>query len=83
MSCNTSSGCPDATTRGTVWYLFRLPTQDSEIVTGDEISSAKADVDQQGQPIVSLSYKNGGDEDFTNITRQIAQAGAAWPSATC
>ncbi|MGH3138800.1 MAG: protein translocase subunit SecD, partial [Gaiellales bacterium] len=77
VSCDTSSGCPDATTRGTVWYLFRLPTQDSEIVTGDEISSAKADVDPQGQPIVSLSYKNGGDEDFTNITRQIAQAGAA------
>src|SRR6476661_7040768 len=77
VSCDTSSGCPDATTRGTVWYLFRLPTQDSEIVTGDEISSAKADVDQQGQPIVSLSYKNGGDQDFTNITRQIAQAGAA------
>ena len=77
VSCNTSSGCPDATTRGTVWYLFRLPTQDSEIVTGDEISSAKADVDPQGQPIVSLSYKNGGDQDFTNITRQIAQAGAA------
>ena len=78
MSCDTSSGCPDATTPArTVWYLFRLPTQDSEIVTGDEISSAKADVDQQGQPIVSLSYKNGGDQDFTNITRQIAQAGAA------
>ena len=77
VSCDTSSGCPDATTRGTVWYLFRLPTQDSEIVTGDEISSAKADVDPQGQPIVSLSYKNGGDQDFTNITRQIAQAGAA------
>jgi SecD/SecF fusion protein len=69
--------CPDATAPGTVWYLFRPPTQDSEIVTGDEISSAKADVDPQGQPIVSLSYKNGGDQDFTNITRQIAQEGAA------
>ena len=61
---------------GTVWYLFRPPTEDSEIVTGDEISSAKADIDPPGNPIVSLSYKNGGDQDFTDITRQIAQAGA-------
>jgi SecD/SecF fusion protein len=75
VSCNDV--CPDATAPGTVWYLFRLPTQDSQIVTGDEISSAKADVDpNSGQPIVSLSYKNGGDQDFTNITRQIAQEGS-------
>jgi SecD/SecF fusion protein len=76
VSCNDV--CPDATTAGTVWYLFRLPTQDSQIITGDEISSAKADVDpNSGQPVVSLSYKNGGDQDFTDITRQIAQEGAA------
>jgi SecD/SecF fusion protein len=74
VSCNDV--CPDAVAPGTVWYLFRLPTQDSKIVTGDEISSAKADVDPQGQPIVSLSYKNGGDQDFTDITAQIAQEGA-------
>ena len=74
VSCN--SFCPDAQAPGTVWYLFRPPTEDSEIVTGNEISSAKADIDQAGNPIVSLSYKNGGDEDFTNITRQIAQAGS-------
>jgi SecD/SecF fusion protein len=76
VSCNDV--CPDATAPGTVWYLFRPPTQDSQIVTGDEISSAKADVDPNtGQPVVSLSYKNGGDQDFTNITRQIAQEGLA------
>jgi SecD/SecF fusion protein len=76
VSCNDV--CPDATALGTVWYLFRPPTQDSQIVTGDEISSAKADVDPNtGQPVVSLSYKNGGDQDFTNITRQIAQEGLA------
>jgi len=76
VSCNDAF-CPDATPGATVWYLFRPPTQDSQIVTGDEISSAKADVDPSGNPIVSLSYKNGGDQDFTNITRQIAQEGAA------
>jgi SecD/SecF fusion protein len=72
VSCDTATAfCPDAQATGTVWYLFRLPTEDSKIVTGDEISSAKADIDQSGNPIVSLSYKNGGDQDFTDITRQL------------
>src|SRR5919201_1825187 len=73
VSCD--SFCPDAASRGTVWYLFRIPTEDSKLVDGNEISSAKADVDQNGAPIVSLSYKNGGDQDFTDITRTIAQEG--------
>jgi SecD/SecF fusion protein len=73
VSC--TSFCPEAQAPGTVWYLFKIPTQDSEIVTGNEISSAKADIDQSGQPIVSLSYKNGGDQDFTDITRGIATQG--------
>jgi SecD/SecF fusion protein len=75
VSC--TSFCPEAQPGTTVWYLFEIPTQDSQIVTGNEISSAKADIDQSGQPIVSLSYKNGGDQDFTDITRQIAQEGLA------
>jgi SecD/SecF fusion protein len=76
VSCAATAGCPDATSAATVWYLFRLPTQDSQIITGDEISSAKADVDPNtGQPVVSLSYKNGGDQDFTDITAQIAREG--------
>ena len=74
VSC--TDACPDATPGATVWYLFRPPTEDSKIVTGDEISSAKADIDSSGNPIVSLSYKNGGDQDFTDITAQIAQEGA-------
>jgi SecD/SecF fusion protein len=74
VSCTDT--CPDALTGGTVWYLFRLPTEDSKIVTGDEISSAKADIDPSGNPVVSLSYKNGGDQDFTDITAQIAQEGS-------
>ena len=83
VSCDTTSAfCPDTqVSGGVVWYLFRLPTQDSMIITGNEISSAKADTDAQtGQPIVSLSYKNGGDSDFHNITRAIAQEGQQDPS---
>ena len=77
VSCDTATAfCPDAQAAGTVWYLFRLPTEDSKIVTGDEISSAKADIDSSGNPIVSLSYKNGGDQDFTDITAQIAHEGS-------
>ena len=56
VSCASgASFCPDAQATGTVWYLFKPPTEDSQIVTGNEISSAKADIDQSGRPIVSLS----------------------------
>ncbi|HEY3766612.1 MAG TPA: hypothetical protein VGL44_15730, partial [Gaiellales bacterium] len=74
VSCEAKNGCPDlaSTSHSTVWYLFHLPTGDHEIVTGNEISSAQATTDQNGQPIVSLQYKNGGGTDFHNITRQIS-----------
>jgi len=77
VSCDVTDGCPDLTTNAaaTVWYLFHLPTHDQDIVTGNEISSAQATTDQNGAPIVSLQYKNGGGSDFHNITRQIAQEG--------
>ena len=77
VSCEVTNGCPDVTTNATpvVWYLFHLPTRDQDIVTGNEISSAQATTDQNGAPIVSLQYKNGGGSDFHNITRQISQAG--------
>jgi SecD/SecF fusion protein len=77
VSCEVTAGCPDLATNATpvVWYLFHLPTNDGDIVTGNEISSAQATTDQNGAPIVSLQYKNGGGSDFHNITRQIAQAG--------
>ncbi len=87
VSCAAADGCPDlaSTKNSTVWYLFHLPTQDSEIVTGDEISSAQSTTDQNGQPIVALQYKNGGGTDFHNITAQIAtegqQAGTPLPNA--
>jgi SecD/SecF fusion protein len=77
VSCQTKNGCPDVTTNAqpTVWYLFHLPTNDHEIVTGNEISSAQATTDQNGNPIVSLQYKGSGGSDFHNITRQISQEG--------
>jgi SecD/SecF fusion protein len=77
VSCEVANGCPDVTTNAApvVWYLFRLPTHDQDIVTGNEISSAQATTDPNGQPIVSLQYKNGGGSDFHNITRQISQEG--------
>jgi SecD/SecF fusion protein len=77
VSCDEAVGCPDAPGgTKTVWYLFHLPTNDSEIVTGDEISSAQSTTDQNGNPIVSLSYKNGGGSDFQKITAQIANEGS-------
>ncbi|HEY3766290.1 MAG TPA: protein translocase subunit SecD, partial [Gaiellales bacterium] len=61
------------------------PTADHAIVTGNEISSAQATTDQNGNPIVSLQYKNGGGTDFHDITAQIAtegeQAGTPLPNA--
>ncbi len=86
VSCDVTHGCPDASgAHPVVWYLFHVPTADREIVTGNEISSAQATTDQNGQPIVSLQYKNGGGTDFHNITRAIAQqglqAGKALPNA--
>jgi SecD/SecF fusion protein len=82
VSCNqvtTSQSCIGATKNtGTYWYLFKEPPPD-EVITGANPSqvSAKADVDQSGQPIVSLSYKNGGAEEFTRMTQEIASQGRA------
>jgi SecD/SecF fusion protein len=77
VSCDTTVGCPDVTTSGgaIVWYLFRIPTSDGEMVDGNEISSAQGTTDQNGAPIVALNYKNGGARDFQNITAKIAQEG--------
>jgi SecD/SecF fusion protein len=79
VSCEVKNGCPDVATNTApvVWYLFHLPTNDQDIVTGNEISSAQATTDQNGQPIVSLQYKNGGGSDFHNITAKIANEGLA------
>jgi SecD/SecF fusion protein len=77
VSCDVKIGCPDVATATSpiVWYLFHVPTSDGEIVGGNEIASAQATTDQNGAPIVSLTYKNGGARDFQNITAKIAQEG--------
>ena len=77
VSCDTTVGCPDvgSAAGSIVWYLFHVPTSDGAIVGGNEISSAQATTDQNGQPIVALNYKNGGASDFQNITAKIAQEG--------
>ncbi len=86
VSCDIKNGCPEATaTLPIVWYLFHIPTDPSEMVTGAQISNAQSTTDQNGAPIVALSYKNGGAADFQNITAQLAQqgltAGRALPEA--
>jgi SecD/SecF fusion protein len=87
VSCDVANGCPDvaAAKPAIVWYLFHVPTNDHDIVSGNEIASAQSTTDQNGQPIVSLTYKNGGAADFQNITAQLANqgvvAGTALPEA--
>jgi SecD/SecF fusion protein len=80
VTCDAANGCVGATaTSGTFYYLFNLQPDErgnSNVITGDQVS-ANSSTDQNGSPIVSLSYKNGGAEEFTNITRDIAQEGAA------
>ncbi len=78
-SCAISTGgCQDITTgsKPTVWYLFHVPPP-GKIVTGNQISSAQGTTDQNGNPIVSLQYKNGGGTVFHNITREVSQQGLA------
>ncbi len=82
VSCDTSVGCPDVppSQKGTVYYLFDL-NQDEKgnqnVITGDQVS-AKSDTDPQtGQPIVTLTYKNGGGQEFTNISARLAQEAIA------
>jgi SecD/SecF fusion protein len=77
VSCDTAVGCPDVRSAGhpIVWYLFHVPTSPGDMVDGSQIASAQGTTDQNGQPIVALTYKNGGARDFQNITARIAQQG--------
>ncbi len=76
VSCQTSSGnCYGAPSNAPaeVWYMFNQPPTD-QVVTGDQIASAKSDLDSQTQqPIVSFTYKNGGADTFETITRSTVQ----------
>jgi SecD/SecF fusion protein len=81
VSCAGSVGCPGTQSRaGTYYYLFDLKQNEQgnpNVITGDQVS-AKSDTDpQSGQPIVTLTYKNGGGDEFTNISARLAQEAIA------
>jgi len=79
VSCAAENGCIGATaTNGTFYYLFNLTRDEKgnpEVITGDQVS-AKSSTDENGAPAVQLNYKNGGAQEFTDMTQEIAQEGA-------
>jgi SecD/SecF fusion protein len=79
VSCAAETGCIGATaTNGTFYYLFNLNRSEKgnpEVITGDQVG-AKSTTDEQGAPAVQLNYKNGGSQEFTDMTAEIAQEGA-------
>ena len=81
VSCDGSVGCPGTTSQsGTYYYLFDLNQNEQgnkNVITGDQVT-AKSDTDpNSGQPIVTLTYKNGGGDEFTNISARLAQEAIA------
>jgi SecD/SecF fusion protein len=85
----STQGCPGSTaalpaagkTGAKVWYMFDLPPQGQQL-TGKDLTSARADFDQQGQPIVTMTFGDRGKKLFHSITRTLAQEGrAAWQQA--
>jgi SecD/SecF fusion protein len=79
VSCDAANGCPGATSSsGTFYYLFDLNADEKgndKVITGDQVT-ASSTTDQNGQPVVSLSYKNGGGQEFTDISRRLALEGS-------
>ena len=79
VSCDAANGCPGATsTSGTFYYLFDLNVDEKgnkNVITGDQVT-ASSTTDPNGQPVVSLSYKNNGGQEFTDISRRLALEGS-------
>ena len=61
----------------TEYFVLR----DRPELTGDEIEDPKQETDQGGQPNVTFSFTGNGRESFQEVTRRIAQRGAAKPGA--
>ena len=91
VKCSNQSpaGCPPNITPIAVkgkerffWYMFDLPPP-AERLTGDDLSSAKADVDPQtGEPVVLMSFDDRGARLFGDITKQLADRGRSeWSAA--
>ncbi|MDX6520921.1 MAG: SecD/SecF fusion protein, partial [Gaiellales bacterium] len=76
VSCDADIGCPGvSTSSGTFYYLFDLNQDEKgnpEVITGDQVT-ASSTTDQNGNPVVSLSYKHNGGQEFTDISRRLAQ----------
>ena len=64
------------------WYMFDLPAA-AQRLTGDDLDSAKADVDTQtGQPVVLMNFNDRGSKLFGDITKQLADRGRSeWSAA--
>jgi SecD/SecF fusion protein len=85
------NGCPGTDATGgtigtTYYYLFKYdpnnPNEEKRIpeMTGAELKSSgtQADFDQNGQPIVRLSFTGKGDRIFQRITKNLYQRGRLW-----
>jgi SecD/SecF fusion protein len=55
--------------------------RDRPELTGDEIEDPKQQTDQSGAPNVTFEFTDQGRESFQEVTRRIAQRGAAKPGA--
>jgi SecD/SecF fusion protein len=55
------------------WFALK----DDPALSGTEITSPKQEVDETGQPNVTFKFTDSGRQNFQDVTRQIAQRGAA------
>ncbi|HEX4464974.1 MAG TPA: protein translocase subunit SecD [Solirubrobacterales bacterium] len=55
------------------WFALK----DDPALSGTEITSPKQETDESGQPNVTFKFTDSGRQNFQEVTRQIAQRGAA------
>jgi SecD/SecF fusion protein len=55
------------------WFALK----DDPALSGTEITSPKQEVDESGLPNVTFKFSDSGRQNFQDVTRQIAQRGAA------
>jgi SecD/SecF fusion protein len=55
------------------WFAL----QDDPALSGTEITSPKQEIDEAGAPNVTFKFTDSGRQNFQEVTRQIAQRGAA------
>ena len=77
VSCTTTPNrqCPAAQTGPTGWYMFDLPASPTNTLTGADLSSARADFEQSGAPIVAMNFTGHGRSLFATITKKLAADG--------